>query len=259
MNSTDNILISPANPAENEALVPASIPDEDIAEMMKAGVHIGHVPSKTNPKMASFVYGQRNGVAIFDLAKTKVKLLEAETFLKKLVREGKNILLVGTKPAARKFITHLGDTYGYPVIANRWIGGTLTNSKVILGRVQELERLEREKAEGGFKKYTKKEAMGKEEEIVHLQKTFGGLRKLKKLPDALLLADIDEDTLAVREALRMRVPVIAITNSSTDPTSVTYPIPANDNSIPALQYIFNHIEKSIKEAKTEALKKAENE
>ncbi len=234
---------------QKDAEIAMTVADEDVNAMLKAGVHIGHVPSKTHPKMAPFIFANRNGMAIFDLIKTKEKLLAAEAFISKLVAEDKLILFVGTKPSAKGFIKKIGERHGYPVIADRWIGGTLTNYKVILGRIQELERLEREKAEGGFRKYTKKEAMGKEEEIAHLEKSFGGLRKLKKIPDAVFLADIDENDLAVREAFRMHVPTIAITDSNTDPTPINYPIPANDNSTPALEYVFGRIEKAIEEGK----------
>jgi small subunit ribosomal protein S2 len=236
---------------QKQSDVALTVADEEIQAMVKAGMHIGHVPSKTHPKMIQHIYANRNGVAVFDLVKTKEKLQQAENFLRKIISEGKTVLFVGTKPAARRFIRKLGDTYGVPIIVERWIGGTLTNSKVILGRVQELERLLKEKAEGGFKKYTKKEAMKKEDVIRHLEKTFGGLRKLKRMPDAVFLADIDEDELAVREANRMHVPVVGVTNSHTNPASITYPIPANDNSIPALEYLFERLEKVIEEARKE--------
>ena len=226
--------------------------DEDLATMAKASVHVGHIPSKTHPKMAAFIYGQKGGVAIFDLVKTKEKLASAEEFLKKLAREGKTILFAGTKPAARKYIKRMNEQFDAPVVFDRWIGGTLTNSKNIIGRVQRLTDLLHEKATGGFSKYTKKEAMLKDEEITHLEKTFGGLRKLKRLPDALFLADIDEDELAVREAIKMKVPIVAITNSNTDPPLVHYPIPANDTSTHALEYIFTRIEKTMREGRAEA-------
>ncbi|MEK7636713.1 MAG: 30S ribosomal protein S2 [Patescibacteria group bacterium] len=226
-----------------------TVVNEHITAMIKAGVHIGRIPSKTSPKMAPFMYGPRGVTAIFDLQKTKEKLDEAEAFIKKLVSENKTILFAGTKPAARKFIQKIGDEFGYPTVKDRWIGGTLTNSKNISGRVQRLEQLLREKAEGGFQKYTKKEIMKKEEEIKHLEDTFGGLRSLKRLPNALVLADIDENNLAVREARRMKIPIIAITNSNTDPNTITYPIPANDNSTPSLRYIFGRIENAIQEGK----------
>lgn len=226
-----------------------SVADEEISAMVRAGVHIGRVSSKTSPKMAFFMYGPRGVTAIFDLQKTKEKLGEAEAFIKKLVSENKNILFAGTKPVARKFIQEIGDEFGYPTVKDRWIGGTLTNSKNISGRVQRLEQLVREKAEGGFQKYTKKEIMKKDEEIKHLEDTFGGLRALKRLPDAIVLADIDENDLAVREARRMKISIVAITNSNTDPTIITYPIPANDNSTPSLRYIFDRIENAIRDGK----------
>ena len=231
--------------------------DEEIQEMMKAGLHIGHVSSKTHPKMASFIYVVRNGISIFDLIQTKEKLHEAEAVLKKLFSEGKTILFVGAKPPVRKLLMALHEQHDVPVVTERWIGGTLTNFKVISGRIQQLENLLKEKGEGGFKKYTKKEAMKKEDEIRHLEKTFGGIRKLKKLPDALFLADIDENELAVREAKRIGISTIAVTDSNTNPALVDYPIPANDTSIPSLSYIISRVEKSLTEGKKAAEKAKE--
>lgn len=237
----------------NATDIAMTVADEEINVMLKSGVHIGHISSKTHPQMAPFIFANRTGVAIFDLIKTKEKLKRAEDFIKKLTSAKKTILFVGTKPAAQKIIRALNETYGVPVVANRWVGGTLTNWKVILGRVQELERLQKEKTEGGFKKYTKKETAKKEEEIAHLEKTFGGLRSLHRIPDAVMIADADEDELAIREAERMRIPTIAIVNSNRNPEKVDYAIPANDNSIPAVTYILQRIEKAYQEGQKEAL------
>ena len=234
-----------------EANFPMGVADEEIQAMLKAGVHLGRISPRTSPKMLPYIYTNRNGMAVFDLVKTKEKIAEAETFIKKILSERKNILYVGTKPQARKFIHAIAEKFSAPNITDRWIGGTLTNSKVILGRVQKLLELEREKAEGGFKKYTKKEAMLKDEEIQRLEATFGGLRNLKKIPDALFLADTDEDELAIREANRMNIPVVAIVNSNSNPNLVQYPIPANDTSLLALEYIFNRISKAIEEGRKE--------
>ena len=241
---------------ENQKILPADIAmtvaDEDMNALLKSGAHIGHVSSKTHPKTAPFIYTVRSGIAIFDLFKTKEKLLAAEAFVRKIFAENKTILFVGTKPAARSLIVALEDAYGVPVVVDRWIGGTLTNFKVVSGRVQELERLLKEKAEGGFKKYTKKETAGKEDEIYHLQKSFGGLRKMKKLPDALFLSNIDTDILAVKEAIRMKIPVVAIVNSNSDMSLVLHAIPANDNSIPAVTYLMERIRRSIEEGRKDA-------
>lgn len=228
-----------------------TVADEEVSAMLKAGVHIGHVPSKTHPQMAPFIFANRAGVALFDLIKTKEKLAVAENFIKKLAADKKTILFVGTKPAAQKIIKMLNEIHGLPVVTNRWVGGTLTNWKVILGRIQEFERLQKEKTEGGFKKYTKKEVAKKEDEIMHLEKTFGGLRSLHRIPDAVMIADADEDELAIREAKRMRIPTIAIVNSSRNPEEVDYAIPANDNSIPAVTYILQRIEKAYQEGQKE--------
>lgn len=225
---------------------------EEISEMLKAGVHVGHVSSKTHPAMAEFIFANRGGVAVFDLVKTKEKLSEAEAFIKKMAADKKIFLFVGTKPAARNTIKNFSEAEGVPAVTERWVGGTLTNWKVIFGRMQALEALLREKAEGEFKKYTKKEAMKKDEEILHLEKTFGGLRGLKRVPDVLVLADTDEDNLALREAERLNIPTVAIVNSNQNPNDVRYAIPANDNSISSVAYIFGKLRKAFQEGKESA-------
>lgn len=250
---TPPLYMSIAQEGNNSAVELAmTVADEEISAMLKAGVHIGRVSSKTHPGMAPFIFANRTGVAIFDLIKTKEKLARAEEFIRKLARDKKIILFVGTKPAAYTMIKTLNEKHGIPVVAGRWVGGTLTNWKVVSGRIQELERLHKEKAEGGFKKYTKKEIMKQEEKISHLEKTFGGLRSLRRIPDALFVADADEDELAIREARRMRIPTIAIVNSNRNPEDVEYPIPANDNSIPSVTYILQRIEKAFQEGQKEA-------
>lgn len=228
-----------------------TVADEELNAMIKSGVHIGHASSKTNPKMARYIYTNRGGVAVFDLVKTKENLLKALEVIQRLAREKKTILFVGTKPAAKNILLALAGTYHVPVVTERWVGGTLTNSKVILGRVQELEQLLKEKAEGGFKKYTKKETAKKEEKIARLEKTFGGIKPLKRIPDAIFVADADEDDLALREAKRVNIPCIAIVNSSANPNDVTHCIPANDNSIQSVRYILQRVEEAVKEGQKE--------
>lgn len=242
---------------EEKTLVPdvvAPVADEEINAMLKAGLHIGHVPAKTHPKMAQFIFANHGGIAIFDLVKTKEKLATSAAFVKKTIADKKTILFVGTKPAAQAIIKKLNETYGIPVVTERWVGGTLTNWKVILGRIQELDRLQQEKAEGGFKKYTKKEAVRKEEAILRLEKTFGGLKGLKRIPDVIMVADADEDELAIRETKRMRIPTIAIVNSNRNPEAVQFAIPANDNSIPSVTYIIGKLEEAIQAGQKEISK-----
>ncbi len=223
--------------------------DPEVEEMMRAGVHLGHAKSKRNPAMSAYVFGVRNNVEIIDLAKTKTKLHEACEFLKKAVAGGKTVLLTGTRPAARKALEDASAETGMPAVTLRWVGGTLTNFKVIFGQIELLERLEKEKAAGEFTKYTKKEKIRLEKKLARLHHVFDGMRSLKKLPDILFVVDISNDDLPVREARRMKIPIVALTDTNTDPNIITYPIPSNDDALPAVRYMVGRIKEAILEGK----------
>lgn len=215
--------------------------DPEIDAMMKAGVHLGHSKSKSHPSMRDNLYGIRNTIAIIDLVKTKEGLKKAEDFVREITQRGGLILLVGTSPAARRVIPQLAETTNMPYFIERWIGGTLTNYKTISKRVEHMQALEREKAEGGFEKYTKKERMKKDEEITRLKRFFDGLRRLTRLPDAVLVVDTLHDVTAVREARKMNIPLIAFVDSNTDINLVDIPIPANDDALSAVTYIISRL------------------
>ncbi|MBU6415228.1 30S ribosomal protein S2, partial [Patescibacteria group bacterium] len=174
----------------------------------------------------------------------------------KIVAEGKKILLVGTKPAARRAIQETGEETGMPYVAIRWIGGTLTNFKVINERLAMLEDLEQKKTRGEFEQYKKKEKIKLEENLRNLQKTFAGVRNLKKLPDALFVVDAIHDNLAVREAVRLNIPVVALADTNTNPALITYPIPSNDDALPAVRFMMNKLKHAIFDGKKE-IKSAE--
>lgn len=231
---------------ENANSLPVSI-DPEMEAMMEAGVHLGHARSKRHPRMAPYLWGMRNNVEIIDLTKTKEKLASALAFLKQSAQEKKLFLLVGTRPSAKDIVRNAAGELGCPYVDQRWIGGTLTNFKVIRKRVETLEALEQERAAGGFEKYTKKERMKKEEEMRRLVENFDGLRRLIKLPDVLIIADISHDDLALRESRRMKIPVVALADTNTDPGSVAYAIPANDDARPALAYMFERMKTAIRE------------
>lgn len=221
--------------------------DPEIEAMIEAGVHLGHVRSKRHPGMMPFLWGVRNDVEIIDLTKTREKLLEAKEFLRMLGREKKLILFVGTRPGTKMFVRAAAESLGFPYVHERWIGGTLTNFKVILKRIETLEALEQEQATGGFEKYTKKERMLKEKEMENLRENFDGLRRLRKIPDAMVIVDISHDTLALQEAKKLGIPVVALTDTNTDPRLVQYPIPSNDDARPAVAYMLKEIEQAVRE------------
>lgn len=225
--------------------------DTEMEDMLKAGVHLGHAKSKNHPAMQPYIFGVRNTISLIDLTKTKEKLAATLEFVKGVISRGGLILLVGTRPAARKVIMEIAETTKMPYFVERWIGGTLTNFKVISKRVEYMETLEREKASGDFEKYTKKERMKKEEEIVRLNKIFNGLRVLKRLPDAIFIVDINEDSTAVREAKRMKIPIVALCDTNSNADLINWPIPSNDDALPAVKYMVGRIGEAIEEGQRE--------
>lgn len=228
-----------------DSIQSSSAMDPELEAMLEAGVHWGHARSKRHPGMSPYLWGVRNNVEIIDLVKTKEKLAEALAFVERAAKEKKLFLLVGTRPSAKDIIEKTAQSLDLPYVRERWLGGTLTNFKVILKRIETLESLEHEKASGGFEKYTKKERMKKEEAMERLREHFDSLRQLRKLPDVVIIADISHDALALREAKRMNIPVVALTDTNTNPRSVDYPIPANDDARPALRYMFERIGQAI--------------
>lgn len=223
------------------------VSDPVLEEMAKAGVHLGHAKSKNNPHMQPYIFGVRNTISIIDLTKTKEKLQEAENFIKNLVSRGGLILLAGTRPAARKAILEVAEKTGMPYFIDRWIGGTLTNFKVVSKRIEYMEQLERAKASGELEKYKKKERIKKDEELQKLRKNFDGLRTLKRLPDAIFVVDITEDTTAVNESRKTKIPVVAQVDTNSNSSLVDYPIPSNDDALPAVRYMVAKIGGAIEE------------
>lgn len=215
--------------------------------MLKAGVHWGHAKSKNHSAMQPYIFGVRNTISVIDLTKTKEKLAAALAFLKGVSQKSGLILLVGTRPAARRVLLELKDRFGMPYYAERWIGGTLTNFKEISKRLSQMETMEKEKASGEWGKYTKKEQMEKGKDLEKLQRMFDGVRTLKRLPDALFIVDINEDITALREAKRLKIPVVALCDTNSDIDSVTYPIPSNDDALPAVRYMLGRVAEAMGE------------
>lgn len=230
----------------------------DVEEMATAGVHLGHKTSKVHPKMMPFIFGVRNNIHIIDLEKAKEKLKEALKFIEQLVLEGKNILFVGSKIQLKDLVKEIATEFGFPFVNERWLGGTFTNFKEIRKRVEYLLDLEKKKSEGYFEKYTKKERTEIEKEIEKLEKKFGGLKSMDKLPDAIFVLDMVKDKLAVKEARAKGVKIIAISDTNADPTLADYPIPANDDAISSLKYILEKVREVIKNAKSKAKVQNEN-
>lgn len=222
-----------------------------LLELFSAGVHIGYGKARRHPKMREYIYGLRNNIEIIDLEASQKKLLEAESFLKNLGKEGKVLLFAGTKPNAKEHVKNTAENLNMPYVTERWLGGTLTNFKAISGRIGYLERLETEEKSGGFEKYTKKEHMLKKFEIEKLRRMLSGIRNLKAMPQAIVIVDPNEEKTAVSEGLKKDIPIVALMNVDCNPESIRYPIPMNDNSSQAIAMVLGRLEKSYSEGTKE--------
>lgn len=238
--------------------MPAAPIDPELEQMMKAGVHLGHAKTKDHPSMKRHLFGVRNTISIIDLLHTKEYLAKAEAFLREVTARGGLVLLVGTRPAARKMIVEVAEKTGMPYFTERWIGGTLTNFKVIGKRVEYMIQLEQDKKSGALDKYSKKERLGKNEEMSRLQKFFDGLRPMKRLPDAIFIVDATYEGTAVREANRIRVPIVALCDTNTNAAVIQHPIPSNDDALPAVRYMIGRIGAAIEEGLREKQKNIES-
>lgn len=201
--------------------------------------------------MAPFIFGVRNDTHIIDLEKTIIKLNEALVFVKKLAKNNGVIIFVGTKKQAKAYIKEVAIKANMPYVADRWIGGLLTNFSIISKQIRLMEQLETDLASGALDKYTKKERVMIEKKIKKLNQKFGGLRLLKKLPDAIFVTDINEDRIAVNEAREKNIPIIALADTNTDPGLVAYPIPANDDALSSIKIIVNKIAEEYEKGKAE--------
>jgi len=237
---------------KNEEVVTKKKPDIKLPtaeELIESGVHFGHKMSRWNPKMEPYIFGAKNAVHIIDIAKTLIKLKEAADFVADIVTKGGLIIFIGTKPPVKKIIKEAAQSAGMPYVNLRWIGGAMTNFKTIGKRLEYFRDLEKKMAEGELKKYTKKEQLGFSRKLEEMEKTFGGIKNLTKLPEAIFVADLKENQLAVREAKKSGVKVIAIADTNTNPELADFPIPANDDAASSLKIIVDTIVEAIKEAK----------
>ena len=213
-------------------------------EMIKAGMHFGRKKTIFHPNMKRFVYMVKEQIYLLDLVRTSHELDKAIEFIKDAITEGKTILFSGITKQSGDTVKKVAIALNMPYVTERWLGGTLTNFKIIISRVKHLEALEQEKASGGFSKYTKKEALLKEREIQALQKKYDGLRKLTKLPDVVFVSSLKESQIVVREALALKIPIVGIVNTDSDPAQLTFPIPANDNAKKSVELILSAIQES---------------
>jgi small subunit ribosomal protein S2 len=217
----------------------------DLEEMARAGLHFGHQSSRIHPKMMPYLQGVRNTVHLINIEKTAEKLAEALKFVKELIAEGKTLLLVGTKIQVKDLVKETAGECGLPYVSERWLGGTFSNFGIIRKRIEYFKDLENKRASGELEKYTKKERAKFDHEIRGLEIKFGGIKNMEKLPDAIFVADMIKDELAIKEAREAGVKTIGICDTNTDPSLVDFPIPANDDAISSVKYILDKIKETV--------------
>lgn len=207
-------------------------------QLLEAGVHFGHQAKRWNPKMAKYIFTERNGIHVIDLHKSLKKIEEAYAVMREISANGGKVLFVGTKKQAQEAVKDQAERSGMYYVNNRWLGGMLTNYKTIQTRVERLKELERMEADGTLDTaYTKKEAANFRKELVKLSKNLSGIKDMKEVPAAIFVVDVKKETLAVVEAAKLGIPVFAMIDTNVDPDLVTYPIPANDDAIRSVKLI----------------------
>jgi small subunit ribosomal protein S2 len=220
-----------------------------IEQMLKSGMHFGHRTSKWHPKMAPYIFGERNGIHIIDLVKARQAMSGALDFMSKFAAESKSILLVGTKIQVKQSIRQTADKHSFPYVTEKWLGGCLTNFGNIRQLVRKYEKLLSEKEAGKYSRFTKKERLDIDRTIEKLEMKVGGLRNMTRLPDALFIWDIKNEKIAVEEARKKNIPIIAVCDTNADPTLINYPIPANDDATKTIKLIMSAVDEAINAGK----------
>ncbi|PIS11885.1 MAG: 30S ribosomal protein S2 [Bdellovibrio sp. CG10_big_fil_rev_8_21_14_0_10_47_8] len=208
-------------------------------EMLDAGVHFGHQTQRWNPKMKNYVYTARGGIHIIDLQKTVVRANNAAEFVRKIAADGGSLIFVGTKKQAIEPVQEAAQRCGQFYVTKRWLGGMLTNFETIKASIDRLRRIDQQKEKGEFDFYTKKERAGLEKEYVRLSEYLNGIREMKSAPAAMFVVDLPKEHIAVAEAKRLGIPVIAIADTNSDPEAIEYPIPGNDDAIRSIKLFAN--------------------
>lgn len=218
-------------------------------QLLEAGVHFGHQTRRWNPKMAKYIFTERNGIYIIDLQKTVKKVDEAYAFLRSVAEEGKNILFVGTKKQAQEAIKEEALRANMFYVNERWLGGMMTNFQTIQKRISRLKELEAMEADGTFDVLTKKEVQGLRHEMEKLEKYLGGIKEMNKLPGALFIVDPRKERIAVAEAKKLNIPIVAIVDTNCDPDEVDYVIPGNDDAIRAVKLMTGRMADAVLEGR----------
>ena len=213
--------------------------------MLKAGMHFGRKKTVFNPAMERYVFTVRDGICIIDLLKTQAQLKNSIEFLRKTISEGKLVLFVALTKQSSESVKELAESLNMPYVIDRWLGGTLTNFKVMGERIKRLEEMEKAQKDGDLEKYTKKERTVFAKDLEKMQTKFGGLKKLTRLPDAVFVSSLKESELPVHEAMRSGVKIVGIANTDSNPDEISYVIPANDRSKKSVDLILEAIKNEL--------------
>jgi len=223
-------------------------------QMLEAGVHFGHQTRYWNPKMANYLFGARNKIHIIDLEKTLPMFNDAMNYLGQMTANKGTVLFVGTKKAARKVVAEEAARCGMPYVNHRWLGGMLTNFKTIKKSINRLKELEAMKADGTlYQRFAKKEALGMERELEKLERSLGGIKDMKGVPDVIFILDVGYEKNAISEAKKLGIPVVGIVDSNNSPEKIDYIIPGNDDSIRAVKLYCESVSAAVMEAKSAGL------
>jgi small subunit ribosomal protein S2 len=225
-------------------------------ELVDAGAHFGHQTKRWNPKMEEYLYGSENGIHIFDITKTKPLIEEALEFISKAVAEGKTVLILGTKKQIKDKVAEVAENVGMPFVNERWLGGTISNFNQMKNSIRKMEEMKTNMTTGFYAKNTKKERLLIDREIARLERFFGGIKSLTKIPDVLFVIDTKREAAAVYEANAGKIPVIGIVDSNSDPDLVDFPIPMNDDASKGLEYVLGLVAEAIEEGKKKIKKVA---
>ncbi len=216
-------------------------------ELLDAGVHFGHLSRKWNPKMAPYIFDQKNGIHIIDLHKTVVKIDEAAEVMKELARSGRKILFVATKKQAKEIVSQKAAEVNMPSITERWAGGMLTNFPTIRKAIKKMSTIDKMKEDGTFEKLAKRERLQVDRQRAKLEKNLGSIRDMSRLPSAIFVVDVQKEANAIKEANRLNIPVFAMVDTCCDPTPIDYVIPANDDAAKSIECVVNVLCKAIQE------------
>jgi len=230
-----------------------------LQDLLESGVHFGHQTKRWNPKMKPFIFTARNGIYIIDLQKTLNSLEKACQKVKEIVASDKLVLFVGTKKQAKEVIKEEALRCNMPYVAERWLGGMMTNFQTIRRNIKRLKDLERMKEDGTFEKLTKKEASGLQREIDKLENVLGGIKDITRLPGAVFVVDSKKEKIAVAEANKLKIPVIAIIDTNSDPDVIDYPIAGNDDAVKSIKVISHEFSSAIVEAQHKQMEEKEQE